>query len=67
MIVLTKKRIVFFLGIIVVISLIFLITVETITRRNDSFESVETVALPVNNKIIILDAGHGKPDERCRK
>lgn len=26
---------------------------------------IETVALPVENKVIILDAGHGYPDERC--
>lgn len=25
---------------------------------------IETVALPVENKVIILDAGHGYPDER---
>jgi hypothetical protein len=27
-------------------------------------KTIETVALPVENKIIILDAGHGFPDER---
>ena len=30
-------------------------------------KSVETVALPVSNKVVILDAGHGFPDERCPK
>lgn len=25
-------------------------------------ESIETVALPVSNKVIVLDAGHGNPD-----
>ena len=29
--------------------------------------SVETVALPVSNKVIVVDAGHGVPDERCRE
>lgn len=28
---------------------------------------VETVALPVQNKVIIIDAGHGLPDNRCCK
>lgn len=31
-------------------------------------ESVMTSATPVSNKVVILDAGHGKPDEgavRC--
>lgn len=27
-------------------------------------EVVETVALPVEDKVIIIDAGHGFPDER---
>lgn len=26
-------------------------------------DTVETTALPVSNKIVILDAGHGLPDE----
>lgn len=33
--------------------------------NKDEANVVETVALPVNNKIIVLDAGHGVPDERC--
>ena len=27
-------------------------------------ETIETVALPVEDKVIIIDAGHGLPDER---
>ncbi|CDE10431.1 n-acetylmuramoyl-L-alanine amidase CwlD [Clostridium sp. CAG:354] len=27
-------------------------------------ETVETVALPVSNKVIVIDAGHGEPDGR---
>ena len=30
-------------------------------------ETVETVALPVSNKVIVIDAGHGSPDERSGK
>ena len=30
-------------------------------------EVIETVALPVEDKVIIIDAGHGFPDERCFK
>lgn len=26
-------------------------------------KTVETVSLPVSNKVIVLDAGHGIPDE----
>ena len=30
-------------------------------------KTVETVALPVEDKVIIIDAGHGYPDERSLK
>lgn len=26
-------------------------------------ETTETVAIPVSNKVIVIDAGHGDPDE----
>lgn len=29
--------------------------------------TVTTVALPVSNKVIVIDAGHGVPDERGTK
>ena len=32
------------------------------SQRNE-ISVVETVALPVTKKVIVLDAGHGKPDE----
>lgn len=28
---------------------------------------ISTVALPVSNKVVILDAGHGLPDERSNR
>ena len=37
---------------------------STIKSKNTT---LETVALPVANKVIVLDAGHGKPDERSRE
>lgn len=27
-------------------------------------ETAETVAIPVSNKVIVIDAGHGEPDGR---
>lgn len=30
---------------------------------NDKKESVPTVSLPVSGKTIVIDAGHGKPDD----
>lgn len=33
---------------------------------SDQKESVPTVSLPVSGKTIVIDAGHGKPDEGGR-
>lgn len=30
-----------------------------------SVEFVPVMAVPVSNKVIVIDAGHGTPDERC--
>lgn len=30
---------------------------------SDKKEAVPTVSLPVSGKVIVVDAGHGKPDE----
>lgn len=61
MIVLNKKRILIVL-IAVGIS-IFAFTLQ-IAQTN---ETVPTIALPVSNKVIVIDAGHGVPDERSTK
>lgn len=58
MIVLSKKKILSTLCVIVVA--VVLLQFGIIMKQN---HTVETVALPVSNKIIVLDAGHGKPDE----
>ena len=56
MIVLNKKAIRIFVLSIFVVALGF-------ACLSDSKESVPTVSLPVSGKTIIIDAGHGKPDE----
>lgn len=57
MIILRKKRI------MLVMSLI-LVSVMCFSFQNANIEdTVQTVALPVSNKVIVIDAGHGKPDE----
>ena len=56
MIVLNKKIIRVFVLSIFVVALGF-------ACFSDSKESVPTVSLPVSGKTIIIDAGHGKPDE----
>lgn len=60
MIVLRKKRILLII-MCVVVSVGFI----TISNRLNSQTSVSTVALPVSNKVIVLDAGHRKSRWRC--
>ena len=57
MIILSKKR----FGIITTILLISLFVF--VFQVASSKQTVQTVSLPVSNKVIVLDAGHGKPDE----
>lgn len=64
MVIISKKRLSLILTLVLVSVCAFIIGNS---RENELLESVPTVALPVSNKVIILDAGHGKPDERSRK
>ena len=57
MIILSKKG----FGIITTILLISLFVF--VFQVASSKQTVQTVSLPVSNKVIVLDAGHGKPDE----
>ncbi len=54
MIVLSKKRIYIMLSMIIVATLAFSFKIA------DKNKIVQTVALPVSNKVIVLDAGHRK-------
>ena len=57
MIILNKRK-------ILIITSAFMIAVCTFAlKTNTRTNVVQTVALPVSNKVIVLDAGHGKPDE----
>ena len=60
MIILSKKRIMLVTSIIMVAMFTFVIQTNSRTTK-----VVQTVALPDSNKVIVLDAGHGKQDERC--
>ena len=59
MVIISKKRILLVLVILGVSVLIFKIT-NSVYKNN-----IETVALPVSNKVVVIDAGHGYPDEGC--
>lgn len=58
MIILSKKRIINLLTILTICLTICLVQTTTINE-----DTVETVTLPVTNKVIVIDAGHGVPDE----
>lgn len=59
MLILNKKRI--------LIIFVCLIVSISFAQMRGKEQTVETVALPTENKVIILDAGHGHPDNRCIK
>lgn len=53
---LSKKRIV------LLASLLIAVVAIGIFQMSLKEETIETVALPVSNKVIVIDAGHGNPD-----
>lgn len=61
MIVLHRKRLT------TVAFLILVVVFSSLLAVNKSSKTVETVSLPVSNKVIVIDAGHGVPDERSTK
>ena len=64
MILIAKKKIINKIVIILLIITIYTIIGYNITNKNKKNQiALETVALPVNNKVVVIDAGHGVPDE----
>lgn len=58
MIILRKRQLIT-LGSIILLAL----TILSLKETTDTKKVVETVSLPVTNKVIVIDAGHGTPDE----
>ena len=56
MIIINKKRMGF-------IFLVLIISVISYSIKQNNQNIVSVSSLPVTNKVIILDAGHGQPDE----
>lgn len=68
MIILTKKKILFNFGIIMMFIFAFLVTGYNINNTaKKEVEAVQTVALPVDSKVIVIDAGHRSSGRRSRK
>ena len=60
MIMIGRKRITWLGGMVLLAMLCF--TLQS-AKLEENAVAVPTVALPVTNRVIVLDAGHGKPDE----
>lgn len=61
MIVLNKKRI----SLIVTSIFLSILIFTLITDKSSNYDKyISTVSLPVSGKVIVVDAGHGVPDER---
>ena len=53
-----QKRLVYMLSMVAVAVLVFSIGITETKEK-----TIETVATPASNKVIVIDAGHGIPDE----
>lgn len=56
MIILKRKRLLF------IVAMVFVSVVTYTVASSKNNNVVQTVSLPVTNKVIVLDAGHGVPD-----
>lgn len=59
MIILQRKRVLLILLLIGISIFTYTVTTSRV------YNAVQVVSLPITNKVVVLDAGHGKPDERC--
>ena len=53
--------------VIIFIMIIVGISVSAMKKNREIGDAVQVATLPVSEKVVILDAGHGTPDERCGK
>lgn len=54
----------------VIISMMIIVSityVNAMKKNREIGEAVQVTTLPVSGKVVILDAGHGTPDERGRE
>lgn len=70
MIVIHKKRIQVIISCILIAIFAFSFQVASNTKEKNNTtkeeqNAVTTTATPVSGKTIVIDAGHGVPDERC--
>ena len=41
----------------------FMVVAIAISSKDEKVNYIETVSLPVSGKVVVIDAGHGIPDE----
>ena len=63
MLILSKKRIAIILCMVCVSLYAFSFKIANNMTDITTEKTAETVATPVSNKVVIVDAGHGTPDE----
>ena len=42
----------------------FMVIAIALGSKNETLNYIDTVSLPVSGKVVVVDAGHGIPDER---
>ena len=63
MLVISKKRIQIILSCLIMVLFTFSFQIAEDNNTKEQKNIVETTATPVSGKVVVLDAGHGKPDE----
>ena len=43
---------------------VFMVAAISLNTKEKNTELINTVSLPVSGKVVVVDAGHGIPDER---
>lgn len=67
MIVINKKRIQIIIGCLLIAVFAFTFQIGNRRIRQEQEKTIPTTATPVSGKTIVIDAGHGIPDERSTK
>lgn len=68
MLIINKKRITIIVSCLFISLFAFSFKIANQEKQKDETNNtIQTTATPVSGKTIVVDAGHGVPDERCRK
>ena len=64
MLILRKERLLFIFSLVMLSTCVYIFKIDDNKFASEfaSGKAIETVALPVTNKVIVIDSGHGFPD-----